>query len=407
MKKLFLVMLLIFLTVTMILAAGCKDSTQAAKESVSEEVTTEAEITVTEEESTEEPTTEAEELTKKELYEQLYGDISGSEINYLGWQTYEGMEKIKPFLEEFNLTLNTQWISNNDEVFTKLKASGGGRYDITTNFHGIIETLYSNDLIEPIDVSKIPNWEYVDDVFKEMDYYQADGNIYSIPFTFGGIGIIYNADVMEPPTSYDVLLDPKYKGKVLMHDESVAMIETAAIWLGFENPTMLTQEQLDQVEELLMKLKANSRYIAPTLGDCVSAFVNEEVVIEFAQWDAVAQWIQAEGINAQPIMPKEGGYGYVDNYCVVKDAANKMATYAYINELLSPEVQAELSTTSVGIVNKNALEFMEEQQRTAYNYDDLAGFFEKVKPYPPTPTEEGEYATMAQWTEVWERIKAS
>lgn len=410
-KTLFVVLSLALALSAILLAVGCNELTTIADSAIKDAATvveSVAKEAVTAEETVAPEAKETAELTKKELYEKLYGDISGSEINYLGWQDYEGRTAIKTFLDEYNITLNTLYIANNDEVFTKLKASGGGRYDMTTNFHGIIETLYKNDLIEPIDLSLIPNWANVDNVFKEMGYYQDNGNVYSIPFTFGGIGILYNADEMEPPTSYDVLLDPKYKGKVLMHDESVAMIETAAIWLGFENPTMLTQDQLNQVEVLLMKLKANSRYIAPTLGDCVSAFVNGEVVIEFAQWDAVAQWIQNEGINVKPIMPKEGGYGYVDNYCIVKGAANKMATYAYLNELLSPEVQADLAKgLSVGIVNKEALKLMGEQQTSAYPYDNLTGYFENVKPYPPTPTEKGEFMTMDDWTALWEKIKAS
>jgi spermidine/putrescine-binding protein len=412
MRKTLIVILALALAISaVLLGTGCKGLSTVAESAIQSAATAAesvAQEAISAGESAVQNATETAAPTKKELYQKLYGDISGSEINYLGWQDYEGRTAIKPFLDEYNITVNTQYIANNDEVFTKLKASGGGRYDMTTNFHGIIETLYKNDLIEPIDLSLLPNWANVDNTFKEMQYYQSNGNVYAIPFTFGGIGILYNADVMEPPTSYDVLLDPKYKGKVLMHDESVAMIETAAIWLGFKNPTMLTQDQLDQVEELLMKLKANSRFIAPTLGDCVSAFVNGEVVIEFAQWDAVAQWIQNEGINVKPIMPKEGGYGYVDNYCVVKGAANKMATYAYLNELLGPEVQADLAKgLSVGIVNKEALPLMGEQQTSAYPYDNLAGYFENVKPYPPTPTEKGEFTTMDQWTEVWERIKAS
>lgn len=379
---------------------GCKEEVAPAEEEVAEEVSEEAEEEVA-------PAEEVE-LTKDELYDKLYGDLNGTELNFLGWQGYDGGEFIKPFLEKYNITLNPLYVANNEEIFTKLKVGGGGRYDIVSPYHGHVPSFIENDLLEPLDLNLIPNYEDVFDVFKNFDWNKSDGNVYSIPFTWGATTILYNADEVEEPDSWYDLLDPKYEGKIITLDNPGGNIWLAAIALGYETPTLLTEEELEKCYDWLLKAKKNWRYIAPSYGDVLNSLVSGEAWICFSGWDAVASWAQAEGANIKSTIPKEGTFSFIDNFGIAKDAKNKMTSYAFINELLDPEVHASfIAWLSSAAVNRESIQYMDELVANAFPYDDIQGFFKKAIPYPPTPTESDEYTTMEDHNLMWEKLKAA
>ena len=366
-----------------------------------------AEETTTEETVAEETTAEeTAEMSEDELFEKLYGDIYGATINYLGWQGYDGAGVIEPFLEKYNITLNTVFVNNNEEIFTKLKAGGGSRYDIVTPYFGILPAFLESDLLEPLDLSLLPNYEDSFDIFKNVDWNKKDGGIYSIPFVWGVTGFLYNADEVETPTTFDILLDPQYKNKIIIQEDNVGSILEAALWLGFEDASRLTKEQLEQVYDRLVELKKNTRYLSPSFGDVQKALESGEALMCFNGWDAVAMWCQANGVNIKTAIPDEGTHAFVDNYCIPKGAKNQMAAYAFIHYLTQPEVQAEFcAILSSGVVNKKSVEFLPEINKNAYPYDDLEEYFTKVHLCPPTPLESDEFTTTADWAAMWERFK--
>jgi len=406
MKKLLSWLVVLILSVCLIgvfSLIGCKEEVVPAEEEVAEEV--EEEVA-----SAEEVAEEEVELTKDELYDKLYGDLNGAELNFLGWQGYDGGESIKAFLEKYNITLNPLYVANNDEIFAKLKAGGGGRYDIVTPYHGIIPSFIENDLLEPLDLELIPNYENSFEIFKNFDWNRSNGNIYAIPFTWGTTCMLYNADeITEEPASWDILLDPQYKNKVITVDDPIGNIIIAACWLGFgENATLLTEDQLQQCYDKLVEAKKNMRYIAPTYGDVQSSLVSGEAILVLAGWEAVAFWAQGEGANIKSTVPKEGTFSWVDSYSIAKDAKNKIASYAFINEILDPEVNASFATEfSFSTVSAESIQYMDEQTAGAYPYNDIQGYFEKAIPYPPTPTESDEYTTLEDWVQMWEQVKAA
>ncbi len=401
-KLLWLTVLVLSISIVGVFSfTGCKEAeVEEAVEAV--EVVEEAV------EEVEDAVEEAVEMTKDELYESLYGDLTGSEINFMGWQGYDGDEFINPFLEKYSITKNTLYIANNDEIFTKLIAGGGGRYDVVTPYHGHVPSFVEADLLEPLDLDLIPNFKDAFGVFQqEFDWNYIDGEIYAIPFTWGATTILYNADLTEAPESWNDLLDPKYEGKIITLDNPGGNIWLAAIALGYETPTLLTQEELDASYDWLVKAKKNWRYIAPSYGDVMNALISGEAWICFSGWDAVAGWAQAEGANIQSVVPKEGTFAFIDNFSIAKDATNKMAAYAFINELLDPEVHAPwLEWLSSGAVNKESIQYMGELAANAFPYDDIEGFFEQAIPYPATPTESDEYTTIEDQNLMWEQLKA-
>ena len=104
---------------------------------------------------------------------------------------------------------------SNESLYTKLK-TGGSTYDIIIPSDYMIARLISEGMLEKLDFDKIPNYKYVDDAYKNTAY--DPDNAYSVPYTWGTVGVIYNSRYVDEADigSWDLLWNSKYSGKILM-----------------------------------------------------------------------------------------------------------------------------------------------------------------------------------------------
>ena len=115
-----------------------------------------------------------------------------SPVNFVGWQGYDDPVAFDDFLKSKGITLNTTYIGNNDEIVAKLRGGGVGTIDIVTPYMGYIPLLVKLDLIQPIDVSRVPNLEKVLPLFRNDPNINVDGKLYGVPFTWGGGPMVYD-----------------------------------------------------------------------------------------------------------------------------------------------------------------------------------------------------------------------
>src|SRR5262245_58537779 len=92
--------------------------------------------------------------------------MAAAEVNFLGWQGYDEPLLFDGFAKNNGISVNTTYIGNNDEIITKLRSGGVGQIDIVTPYMGYIPVLVALDLIQPIDVSRVPNLEKVLPLFR-------------------------------------------------------------------------------------------------------------------------------------------------------------------------------------------------------------------------------------------------
>ena len=129
----------------------------------------------------------------------LAGTASAAEqvtINVYNWGQYisDGTDDCIDVIAEFeaaypNIRVNYMTFDSNESMYTKLK-TGGSSYDVIIPSDYMVEKLIAEDMLEPLDFENIPNFEYVDDSFKNLSY--DPENLYSVPYTWGCVGLIYN-----------------------------------------------------------------------------------------------------------------------------------------------------------------------------------------------------------------------
>lgn len=332
---------------------------------------------------------------------------AGAEVNYMGWQGYEEALKTDGFLDKNDTVLRTSYITGNEEIITKATSGGLGTMDLVTPDGAHTKFMSELGILEPLDVSRIPNLAGLYPEFAAMDDTVIDGNRYSIPFMWGSIPLMYNADVVkEAPTSWLDLLKPEFKGKVALVEDMISMIgDFALAATEAKVPTWLTPDEMNATFDLLKRIKKEqARAIAPTYGELASLFATGEVVAAPA-WQPVSVWA-GNKVNLKWVEPKEGVWVFVDCYAMAKDAPNQDANYLLLNQAISPEGQANAANINMTACTvKDAVPMLNEQARGIYPYDELSEAFAKSggRMYPLYPTEpDGKHATFDDMLDAWE-----
>lgn len=261
----------------------------------------------------------------------------GVTLNVYNWGEYisvdDGSEGAFDVNAEFEritgIKVNYSNFASNEELYAKLK-SGGSTYDVIIPSDYMIARLINEGMLEKLNFDNIPNFQYVMDDYKNPDYDPT--NQYSVPYTWGTVGIIYNTSLVDPEDdvySWDILWNEKYAGNILMFSNSRDAFAISLFRLGYSVNTT-DSEQLEQAAEELKKQKP-----------LVQAYVMDEIFDKMGGGEAaLAPYYAGDAlvmIEDNPdlafAIPREGTNRFVDAACIPKGAKNKDAAELYINFL--------------------------------------------------------------------------
>lgn len=235
--------------------------------------------------------------------------------------------------------VNYSTYSSNEDMYAKL-SSGSVSYDVIVPSDYMIERLIKEDMLTPLNYENIPSIENIlPDFYGEnakYDYYDK-GNVYSVPYFYGMIGIIYNTTMVDPKDddlgSWSLMWDEDYKGNILQFNNSRDAFGTAQYYLGIDVNTddesewrralelLKSQKNIVQgyvMDEIFNKMESGSAAIAAYYaGDFLTMYENNED-LEF-------------------FYPKEGTNLYIDAMCIPKTSENKLIAERYIDFMLHEE----------------------------------------------------------------------
>ncbi|MGN0976646.1 MAG: PotD/PotF family extracellular solute-binding protein, partial [Faecousia sp.] len=183
-------------------------------------------------------------------------------LNVYNWGEYisDGSEGSFDTVKEFEkwyqetygqkVKVNYSTFASNEDMYSKI-ASGAVSYDVIIPSDYMIARMAGEGMLLPLDFANIPNYQYIDETFKGL-YYDPD-NQYSVPYTYGIVGVIYNANVVdeEDVGSWDVMWNQKYSGAILQFNNSRDAFGTAMYKLGLDVNTTDKADWDLAYEELL------------------------------------------------------------------------------------------------------------------------------------------------------------
>jgi spermidine/putrescine transport system substrate-binding protein len=317
-------------------------------------------------------------------------------LNMLGSQPYEARESWPQDLE-----INWAYNTTNEEILTK--TTQPGTFDAVIIYQGMIDQLRKVDRIAPIDTSLLSNWDKIAPLFRDSEVIRRDGQIYAVPFHWGYGYLVYNADHVAEPKSYDDLLSPELTGKIALPDDPYAVITTFAIFAGAARPNNLTREEFDKAIALLKSFRPQVLTIH-NYGDEIALFARGDIWVGFPEYsNSLIKTREAGAKNAQ--ITQLAAWSYIDCFMVLKDAANKAAAYKFIDNALSTEAQKISTQHSLAFpVNDEAIPAISPELQ----YASSAEVLEKAPLMPGVTVEEGgPDVPFQEWVRAWEEFKAS
>jgi spermidine/putrescine transport system substrate-binding protein len=219
------------------------------------------------------------------------------------------------------------------------------------------------------------------------------------------------AVIPTAPESWMDILKPEYKGKVGMADDPIGNQMLAAILAtDAKVPTLLTQDQLNQATEFLIKLKKDHvRQLAVSWGDLANAMGRSEIVITFSGGEFMKKFVGDAGKKIELTYPKEGTFAWFDSFCIAKGAPSREAAHKCANQALSVEGQVALTEKNYqGIMVQAAIDKLSPELKGLYPYDNLSEFEKKAKFFPMPPLKaDGVHASYDDWQVAYQKFKAA
>lgn len=253
-------------------------------------------------------------------------------LNVYNWGDYIDEDIFDTFEEETGIEINYETFATNEEMYTKIK-KGGTQYDIAIPSDYMIEKMIKEDLVEPIDLTKIPNYSNIDSRFKGLAF--DPNNEYSVPYFWGTVGIIYNKDLItEPIDSWNVLWDEAYNGQFTMIDSQRDSIMVALKKLGYSMNT----KDLGELEAAKNALIEQKPLVLAYVGDNVKDMLISEEAAMAVVWSGEASAVIQEYDNFEYVLPKEGSNMWFDNIIIPKGAKNIDAAHQFIDFLCRGDI---------------------------------------------------------------------
>ena len=280
----------------------------------------------------------AEVSVEDEAYYAAFRD-KGITLNVYNWGEYisdgsdDSVDVIKEFEEISGIKVNYTLFDTNEDMYAKV-VHGGSQYDIIIPSDYMIARLIDEDRLEKLDFDKIPNISLIDDKYRYTDF-DPEG-AYTVPYTWGMVGLVYNTKhvTAEEASTWDILWNEKFKGKVLMFGNSRDAFGIALKKLGYSLNTE-NLEEIDKAADALKAQKAINQMYA--MDQTFDKMANENAyAAPYYAGDCLTMMERNEDLAFS--YPKEGVNQFIDSICIPKGTTNKEAAEAFINFLCETDI---------------------------------------------------------------------
>jgi spermidine/putrescine transport system substrate-binding protein len=291
--------------------------------------------------------------------------------------TYDGMipaDFKKAFEAETGIEIRLRLVDDQSKQFNLLAAeSPYPLSDICSIAGHRIHQFVESQLLAPLDVDRLTNWNRIDPHFAKSDSILIDGGAWGVPLMTGAEVAIYNTERVKSMDSWATMFDPRYKGQTTYVIED--FMSCMLLYLGYanavgadaENPAVV-QKAVNDARDLLIKEKPQVRKYYDSGAELQQMLVNEDVVLAQGYAGTLAKLI-LEGEPIRFAVPKEGSFAFFFNFSLTRNAANPDNAYKLMNAMLAdPKVGAAM-TRSAGYMSTliGAADSLTDREKQAFS----------------------------------------
>lgn len=269
------------------------------------------------------------------------------------------LDIVAAFEEKYpHIDVNYTTYDSNESLYAKL-AGGGLTVDLIIPSDYMIARLIDEGMLNPLNFDNIPNYKFVQESFKNTAY--DPENKYSVPYTWGTVGILYNTKYVDEAdvTGWELLWNPKYAGKILQFDNSRDAFATAQFLLEGNDINTTDKGKLQQAAN---KLAEQNPLVRQYVMDQIYGIMEGENAWIAPYYAGDCMMMMDANPNLQFYLPEQQGFNlFIDAMCIPTCSENQAEAELFIDFLCSPEISgANMDYICYASPIEGAKEYMEE-----------------------------------------------
>jgi spermidine/putrescine transport system substrate-binding protein len=311
-------------------------------------------------------------------------------LRLLTWGDYAPDAVIKKFKEQTGIDVEVT-ISNNEDMISKLRATGGAGFDLAQPSQDRISGPQTEfGIYKPLDVSKIKTELFIPDLLEATKKNTAvDGKVYGVPHLWGTSGLVVNKAKAPDLKTFADLCSDAYKGKVSMRLKRTALLGMA--FSAGDDPFAAYGDKdkykaiIEKAGDKLAACKANVKAYWSGSDDLLNMLRSGEVVASEA-WDSTGFKLNGENADINFVAPTTGALGWIDTFALPAKGKNDDAAYKWINFVMQPEIAAQIVESSGSFsASKGSDALVSEKLRKAFQQAFPPAVIANVKWFPAIP----------------------
>ena len=326
-------------------------------------------------------------------------------LSLLVWEGYSDDSFVRAFEESHHCKVVASFMGSSDELVAKLRGGSASNYDVISPSSDVASSIARTGLAAPLDLSKLPSYGQLSSKLRDLPLVKTNGQVYGVPFMWGPNPLLYDTTVfVQPPDSWAILWDPKYKGKISVWDD-LSTVYLAAQILGFDKPDPsqlynLTDDQLAAVRKKLIELKPNIRKIWATGGELTNLFQNHEVILAMG-WPLNTNDLRKLNFPIGETIPKENTTGWIDHLMITSASSHKELAHAFLEYMIEPNTQKLITDrTHYTPANPGASQFLTPDEIKGLHLDKPDAYMQRIYFWQ-------DVSRRAKYNEIWNEVKAA
>jgi spermidine/putrescine-binding protein len=329
----------------------------------------------------------------------------GETLSLLVWEGYADPSFMHAFEESHHCKVVASYMGSSDELVAKLRGGSASNYDVISPSSDVATSIVRASLAAPLDLSKLPSYAQLSSRLRESPLVKLNGQTYGVPFMWGPNPLLYDTSVFaQPPDSWSVFWDPKFKAKVSVWDELSTMYLAAQV-LGYDKPDPghlynLSDAELEVVKKKLLELKPNIRKMWATGGELTNLFQNHEVVLAMG-WPLMTTQLRKLNFPIGETIPKENTTGWIDHLVITAASTHKDLAHAFLEYMIEAQTQKLVTdVTHYTPANPGAAQFLTSDEKKGLHLDDPDAYMQRIYFWQDVPRR-------AKYNEIWNEVKAA
>ncbi|MEJ7139408.1 extracellular solute-binding protein [Amphibiibacter pelophylacis] len=311
-------------------------------------------------------------------------------LRLLTWADYAPRAVIEQFKKETGIDVEVT-LSNNEEMISKLRATGGAGFDLANPSQDrITGPVQQFRIYQPIDLSKVKTAQFTPSMLKATQAVTGlNGKVYGLPLFWGTDGLVVNSKLAPAIKDYGDLCDARYTGKTAVRLVRPSLIAQAFAmgkdpFKAYANPKEY-EAIMTAAGDKLAACKPVLKYFWENKDQLLSD-VRSGAVVGAQMWDAGAWKLNAESPDIRFVAPASGALGWVDTFAIPAKAKNVDAAYKWINFVTQPQIAAQLAQSAGSFTAvKDAEKYMPEKMKAQLAESFPPAAMDNIKWYPAIP----------------------